>query len=205
MALIDIKESELNQWLFGENPCRDFLWTELSLATAHRPFFCVPTRRLGSGLVYPGDIDVLISSPNAEFVTVIETKRIKIKPETFGTGSPNKTGDLKLGVEQTNALCRFGFSRSFLGIVLVTDSSKRSTANLLCRSATGQLVKLVEENPSFAGLDKRAGLVVFEITQPSEKDFRMCAGFRCSVVKPASVKTQSAELTASIRVILKDL
>jgi hypothetical protein len=116
-----------------------------------------------------GDIDILLCEPNsADRPTVVQVKRVKIGPNTFATGKPNKLSEFSKAVEQTNLLAKIGFWQVYLFMFVVVDSRAHNEGKISYAGLTPELSEKMRAFFSVSGLDPGAGLVVFELVQPMD-------------------------------------
>jgi hypothetical protein len=165
-AVTALEESELAALLLGApEPWRRWpvlYW--LGLSPGARAWF-----RLGPPFVdpegIPGDLDALLCDPaTPERAVAFECKRVKVKPETFATGQPNKLQELAHGAAQANGLLRQGYHRVYLLVGVAVDGSERG-GSWLDRGLTTPLLQTIYGALPPVDLDARVGVLVSEMVQ----------------------------------------
>ena len=94
----------------------------------------------------------------------MECKRVKVKPETFATGQPNKLQELAHGAAQANGLLARGFHRVYLLVGVAVDGSEHR-GRWLDRGLTTPLLRTIYGALPPADLDPRVGVLVAETIQ----------------------------------------
>jgi hypothetical protein len=184
-------EADLVEWLFSQSAARIAVREELNLPSAAQPHYRVSTTTLTSGKIGPGDVDVLfVDNDHPAYSTALECKRLKVDAHSFITNEPGKLKELRKGVRQANGLLKLGFARSFLALLVTVDGRERPEGPQWFSKLTDELLRTVYDFPGKDRLHDGVGLLVCEITQPTDKPVDLAGAIGVKVTQPAAERAQ---------------
>lgn len=199
-SLANIPEGELVHFLLEDSHWRQRLVGLYGIPGDARHYPEVQLDSLGM----QGDIDILLVAPgHPEFATAIQVKRVKVTNATFVSGKPNKLGELEKLKRQTNLLVDLGFAQVFCFVVVVVDSRIQNGGTYRFDGLTPELRKTIEDSLSTEGLDKRVGLVHYEIVQPMD-DIPLSTGtFFAKALRMPEVAPQPRPITTWVAQVVE--
>ena len=129
----------------------------------------------------------------------LECKRVRVRSGKWDNQKVNRLDDVGSAPAQVNGLCKIGFHRTYLAVIAIVNDLSKPEYNFVfrgLREATfTKVVRFAEE----LVLDKRAGILYFEIAQPLgtsiEKSGALCAG----ILKPAERCVQEYAITELVQ------
>jgi hypothetical protein len=162
-SLADIPESKLVRSLLADPHWQQRIIGIHGIPDDARAFPEVPL----DGLERKGDIDILLADPlHPEFATVVQVKRIKVKAETFASGTPNRLDAFNELKKQTNLLADLGFAQVFAFAMVVVDSRTRNNGEYRFDGLTPALRDTIASSLSLDGFAERIGAMHYEFVQP---------------------------------------
>lgn len=145
---------------------------------------------------FVGDVDILLRSKNQPaLATAIEAKRVKVGPEAFRTGAPNKLQEYQKAVRQANRLAQVGFSQVYVFVLVVVDSREHNDGRISYAGATSALRGVIDNAISVHGLDQRIGLARHDFIQPMDHAPLGIGAGGTHLIRPAKLVAQPVTLT----------
>jgi hypothetical protein len=199
-TVTDIVEGPLTRWLFSQSSARHTLWRELDLPIPARIAFELKPPEIHGKSTVPGNIDVLVCHPaKPDRAVVFESKRVKVKPQTFETLLPGKLRELeKKGTRQATGLHEKQFHRNWLLVCVAIDGRERH-GKFFSRGLSGPLVKTIYDYVNNLVLRPGVGVVVVEICQPVDDPIEDAGSMVIKVVREPTPQTQPDHVTQWVR------
>lgn len=152
----------------------------------------------------PGDIDVLLGDRSApEKAIAIECKRIKITAVSPGSDTVNKLSGIETGRAQAEALCKMGFYKTYLALLLQADVLERYDGGSLFKFPLPETLAEVQKCLRSCQLCSHGGILCIENTQPAEESYENLGGLSVEIIRKPIPHDQSTELTALVAAALK--
>lgn len=171
--------------------------------------FCVrselPTHDISSLTVGPGDIDLLAMPEGSPHLAVaLQCKQVKATyNKDWQEFVLNKEKDIKKLIMQTNLQSRHGFSRSYLCLILNSDTRVAPAANVVVNAVPDQVVQNLLDRILKSDLNANAGILIIFLTQAMDKSIEAAGEFGIHNVRPARVVAQPTDLTEKINNCMK--
>lgn len=202
-AIIDVPEEALVRFMFDRRPEFDNIVIPPQCPGRVIARLCVRPTDLNLPVESFGDIDVLLVPEELPHqCRAVQYKRIKIKPDSFRSGVPNKLAQLSKASRQANALVLVGFAYVWLNILVVTDSREHNRGENSFTGATPSLLRQVTTRAQNMKLDSAVGLEIIELAQPMDKPVTECHSAGGNMIRPALRQSQPPALTAAIKQLL---
>jgi hypothetical protein len=150
------------------------------------------------GLNAHGDIDILAVDPTTpHLATAVQVKRVRVSEKSFvEDGKPNKLREISKLNRQASLLVQLGFWQVFAFVFIVVDSRIRNAGQYRFDGLTTALRAIVDQGITTAGLDARAGCIVYEITQPMEDHPLGTGTFFGRIVRMRTCSPQNSNVTS---------
>jgi len=188
----DLKESELVEFLitnFGQ-----FFYKSIRIQSSTNQFF---SYEYFPGII--GDLDLLLVDPNKPQHSIeFEFKKIKLKDKADLSEIMNKLGGLKKVIHQINNRLEIGFFKVYLGILIVKQIGNNYKEKVIFRRASLKSLNKIENSEYLKKLDKRTGIIFFQLNQPMGENFYECCGLTIEVLREAKPQIQPLHLTDTI-------
>lgn len=169
-AASNLSEAELVDWVVSNVPARALLMECLGLPEHSRSVIRATYPFIAGGASKPGDIDFIACDPQAPHEAVaIEFKRIKVVATGIGDNPYRVLRAVEKAESQIEGLHSLGFSRTFLGIIVVIDGRLRSHRNFTARGPTQKTFSRVLEIADGLQKPEGVGVLYIEICQPISK------------------------------------
>lgn len=182
---------------------RNLLLTELEIK--QNPFYKLAVKEpiINDQKEKPGDIDILICKTQEPHKAIaIECKRVKVTTVDMENDKVNKISNVGNGVQQANSLCKLGFHRTYLAILVEVAGKNRKEYNILSRGSSPVTLEKVYDFPYRDNLHKDVGVIFIEITQPTGKHIDNMVIVGICIDKEAGQIEQSSNLTNRINELL---
>ena len=167
------------------------LFTSLNIPLTYKPF-----ANIEKPLIDEGDLDLLLVNPRQpQFTYELEFKRIKIKYDRQLGETINKLKDLELGIKQVKKRLDIGFHKCYLVVVSVFYGEDKEANNIFFKKASSKTLDLIYDSDYIKRLDKRAGIVGLEVTQPTSKNFNEQCGMPTYLMRQPIPQRQPLALT----------
>ena len=190
--ILDVKEPDLVPFVL--NNFGTSLFNSLKIPLTYKPF-----HNIGKPLIDEGDLDLLLVNPEQpQFTYELEFKRIKIKYDIQLGETINKLKDLEIGIKQVKKRLEIGFHKCYFVILSVFYGEEKEANNIFFKKASSKTLDLIYDSKYLKQLDKRAGIVGLEITQPTSKNFNEQCGMPTYILRSPSPQIQPLALTDTI-------
>ena len=193
----DITEEKIVEWLANHQDSKHLLLETLGLPRLASVAPHVRAPFIESQNHKPGDIDLILCGCGApRQAVVIEWKRVKVR-HARDLERVNKINGIADAVAQLKGLLRMGFSRTFLGVVVVVDGRQQGNENTLFRGASnGTYCRVIDAG----GIDlpEEAGLIYAEIVQTRDCSIDDAGMISMALAKQAVPREQPGDLSGKI-------
>lgn len=201
----DVVEANIIEWIFN-HPCKvtdTLFFQELKIEKSHTPYFEVRSPVIKDTSA-PGNIDILlVDKTSPQYSIAFQVKRIKA---VIGEDdiSHLKISQIDEGIQQTKWMHeKYRFHKSYLMLVIVTDSQRRKHDSQIFRYNTVQEKSVIYEHGGFGDLPEDAGIYILEINQPSSNDINQTAMIAAKTLRFAKASDQLNDTTNRISSFLK--
>lgn len=195
-----IEEKELVRRFFLGDPAVDYM---LGFIFGEPPYHraCeVGTPVLDRANRRTGELDLLIWSPRSPSRAVaLEAKRARVDETKLVTEQIGGLRALREGAAQVNAHLQRGFAEVYLALFIAVDARTSSGGDWLGGRLPRALREMALSAVAQSGLHSDAGFVVFELSQPIDKDAVDAGGFGLLASRPARPRIQSEEITRRVK------
>lgn len=189
----ELDERSLIEFLFGRDELSRLIKKELSLEE-RAPHAIHVTTPFVSSERKPGDIDLIVcdeGSPNE--AVAVEFKRVKVRRDRI-----NRLHALERVSSQVDGLHDLGFSRTYLGVIVITDGRHQADVNFVSRGLSSDQFGRVLEVADAAMPSSEIGILYIEIIQTVGKPIQD-AGMVCvAVIRDAKPRFQHGDLSDRI-------
>lgn len=197
--ITDLSEGALLRLLFHDHPLSFRNVQHLGLKPESPIRFSVRQPFIPALGTRPGDIDALgILDHRLGTAVAVESKRLKVKAETFLTGQVNKIQELKKGAAQANSLFAFGFARTLLLVMTEVDSSELTGVHESFRVPSPEIMTAITNALANLPLEDGIGVLSFIAVQNTKESFLNRGGFSPQLVLAPRDRRQPETLSTTV-------
>lgn len=202
-AASNLSEAELVDWVVSNAQTRRLLLECLGLKESSKCVVRATYPFITGGGSKPGDIDFIACDEDAPHEAVaIEFKRIKVVATGIGDNVYRVLKAVEKVESQIEGLHGLGFSRTFLGIIVVIDGRLRSHHNFTARGPTQKTFSRILDIADGLQKPEGAGVLYIEISQPISKPLGEASMVCMCEHIEAVPRTQHGDLSDRVKNVL---
>jgi hypothetical protein len=204
-SVTKVEEKELVRWAFGLHGMAPWLIPWLFGGVDHFAELEVGVPVLTRGQRQSDELDILFwPVDDVSRAIAIEVKLARIDGDTLATTQVGGLSNIRQGAKQCMAHVARGFHAVYLAVFVKVDARTFSGGYWQGGMLPSPLLHAVRESIRASAPDPDVGILVFQLTQPVDKDVLMGGNLGLLDSRPAVTRSQNQDLTRRMRELAAD-